>query len=161
MGKAKRRETSARSGVGNVSESAGGDSVLTRFLTRFPLLPQLAADSKTCSRITASCAKSANASAASSSVMFAAASSPDDEVEQQLDVGSNSIKKKYSNKRFWTPKKKNVLEEEEKKGRERERREGDCATPQDKRRKRKMLWGAHRLWEFDTCHANSSSTIGA
>jgi hypothetical protein len=71
---------------------------LTRFLTRFPLLPQLAADSKTCSRIIASCAKSANASAASISVMFAAAvfSSPEEEEddEQQLDdIGSNSIDK--------------------------------------------------------------------
>lgn len=76
---------------------------MTRFLTRFPLLPQLAADSNTCSRITASCAKSANASAASSSVMFAAAasaSSSDDEVEQQLDVGSNSIQKQIQTEDF-------------------------------------------------------------
>jgi hypothetical protein len=105
---------------------------LTRFLTRFPLLPQLAADSKTCSRIIASCAKSANASAASISVMFAAAvfSSPEEEEddEQQLDdIGSNSIDKpkkiqnpkdfpnKEKKKRNQKIKKKKVIEREREK----------------------------------------------
>ena len=75
------------------AESAGGDSLLTRFLARFPLLPHSPGESQPVPplfcRLTAKCAKSAKASAASSSIFTirSATSSleEDDVVEEALE----------------------------------------------------------------------------